>query len=213
MNKPACFGAVTVFSHDSKVCQQCQHFDQCSAASLQRLERIKAVVNVKDILAKHERAKKRKAVEQQKPRHIAPIPNSVTQPIVEPVERKTSVSRVQFEIDHETESVIARISNQKAAQQAVILCKANKIEAAREELSKGVNPFTECPKYLEVTGAMILEGGFTKTSLRERFEAEIGWKSTTAASHVSIVVSLLPTFNVIKQNGDDFTLNPIGSDE
>ena len=214
---PGCFGAATVFSHDSEVCQACPVFQECAGASLERLNQIKEIVNVKDLLAKHMRAQKgqkpiRDARRQEKVDSAPPPVQATTQKpqITEPVERKTTVARVTFEIDAATQQVIARIPNQKAAQQAIVLCKSNRIEIARQSLTDGVNPFTDdCPKYLAVAAELLLAGGFTRASLRDAYQERLGWTPATASSHVSIVVGLLPAFDIAKLSGENFVLYPL----
>ena len=216
-NKPGCFGAATVFSHDSNVCQACQMFDNCGAASLERLNAIKEIVNVKDLLAKHARAQKgqkaiRDAHRQAKVDEAPPpVQESTQKPeVTEPVERKTQVAKVTFEIDESTKQVIARIANQKAAQQAIVLCKSNRIEIARQSLTDGLNPFNDDgPKYLAVAADLLLAGGFTRQSLKDAYQERLGWTPATASSHVSIVVGLLPAFDIAAQEGDNFVLSPL----
>lgn len=216
-NKPGCFGAATVFSHDSTVCQACPMFDNCGAASLERLNAIKEIVNVKDLLAKHAKAQKgqkpiRDARRQDKVDEAPPpVQESTQKPqITEPVERKTQVAKVTFEIDAETKQVIARIPNQKAAQQAIVLCKSNRIEIARQALTDGLNPFNDDgPKYLAVAADLLLAGGFTRQSLKDAYQERLGWTPATASSHVSIVVGLLPAFDIAAQEGDNFVLSPL----
>lgn len=216
-NKPGCFGAATVFSHDSAVCQACSMFEECSGVSLERLNAIKEIVNVKDLLAKHAKAQKvqkpiRDSRRQDKVDEApAPVQEVTHKPaITEPVVRKTTVAKVTFEIDEATQQVIARIPNQKAAQQAIVLCKSNRIEIARQALTDGVNPFADDgPKYLAVAADMLMDSGFTRQSLRDAYQERLQWTSATASSHVSIVVGLLPAFDIAKQEGENFVLSPI----
>lgn len=216
VSAPGCFGAASVFSHDSTICQECPAFQECAAAALQRLESIKQIVNVSDLLAKHQKAqigqRKIRAARRQEAVEQAPKPvqGTTQKPVItEPVERTTPVAKVTFEIDHDTQQVIARIPNQKAAQQAIVLCKANKIEIAKESLTNGLNPFDDTgPKYLQVACQMLLADGFTRATLREELKERLEWSDTTAASHVSIAVGLLPAFDIAKVVGDLFVLSP-----
>lgn len=216
-NAPGCFGSAIVFSHDSVTCGACPHFEQCAGVTLERLNQISGTVNVTDLMAKHRRAQKlqapiRAARQQEQIENAPPPVQATTQKpaVTAPVERKTTVARVVFEIDEATQQVIARIPNQKAAAQAVVLCKANRIEIAKEALSKGENPFTESgPKYLQVACDMLLRGGFTRGSLKEELQAQLGWTPTTAASHVSIAAALLPAFDIASLAGETFVLSPL----
>lgn len=210
---PGCFGAASVFSHDSAVCRGCVVFDKCGEKARQRLEEIKELVNVSDLLKRHEKAKKLMAPVRAKraEEDAAKLPQDAPKkkPVTTPVERKTTVAKVSFEIDEESKNVIAKISNQKAAGQAVILCKSNMIEIARSELAAGRNPFaTSGPRYLFVACDMLLRGGFTRASLKQEMQQQLSWTESTAASHVSIVVGLFPAFNIIEAKGDAFILSP-----
>lgn len=212
LNRPACFGAATVFSFDSEICKKCEYYGECGDAAKARLEHIRAVVNVDDLLAQHDKAQKgartRRAARREEQPTIATNPAPQPQkPVDQPVERTTPVVKVVFEIDSATHNVIAKIPNQKAAAQAVVLCKSNMIEIAKRELAIGQNPFADGPKYLSVAAEALLDGGFTRVSLKERYMESLGWTASTSASHVSIVVGLLPAFNITTQEGDLFVIN------
>jgi len=225
---PGCFGAASVFSMDSKVCQGCVAFEACNAESMKTLEAIQSTINVKDILAKHVRARQQAQAkaEADRIRQAASVPPvkfakaaaavekaktpAITQPaaITQPVKRKTTVEQVTFEISAEHQAALARIGNVKTYDQAVILCRQNKITECREGLAKGVNPFAETgPAFLRVACDLLMNGGFTKATLKARFVAEFGWTDNTAGSHVAMS-SLLFYFGIMVSQGEMFVLNP-----
>lgn len=210
---PGCFGAASVFSHDSKVCQSCKAFQECASRSLQRLEQIKGIINVSDLLAKHARAQKA-ATATRAARRSAEL-EALSAPTVNkpapkaPVARKTQVAKVVFEIDEEAQAVIAKIGNKKAAAQAVVLCKSNAIQIAREELASGRNPFNDGgPRFLAVACDELLAGSFTKQSLKTALMERLSWSEGTAGSHVAIVCALLAAFSIIQESGEAFVLSP-----
>lgn len=210
---PGCFGAASVFSHDSNVCKACPAFEECAKRSLQRLEDIKGIVNVSDLLMKHARAQKGAAAvrlarrEQALEQSNAPM---VTKPAPkQPVERKTTVAKVTFEIDEDEQAVIARIGNKKAQAQAIVLCKSNLIQIARQELSAGRNPFADTgPRFIAVACDLLIGGGFTKQALKQALMDRLEWTDGTASSHVSIVCALFDAFSIIKASGEGYVFSP-----
>ncbi len=214
---PGCFGAASVFSMDSKVCQACPAFNVCGDASIKTLEQIRDTVNVRDLLARHAAARLR--AQQGKPANVAPQPIAVSPipvaqraPIAKPVERKTAVERVTFSISDDDQHVIAILGEQssKTKEQAIVLCKQNKINDCRSMLPKGVNPFAKSgPSYLRVACDMLISGPVTKASLRLRLVKELSWTDNTAGSHVAIACALLYAFQITIPDGEGaFILNP-----
>lgn len=213
---PGCFGAASVFSMDSAVCQGCVAFNECSDASIATLQQIKATIDVRDLLAKHTSARMKHEARlalKQMPGPIAasPIPVVQPKPIDAPVERKTTMAKVIFEISAEHQNAIARISqaNKKAGDQAAVLCKMNRINEMRSMLPQGQNPFaTNGPGFLRVACNHLINGGFTKASLRKSLMESFDWTEATAASHVSIAVAILGGFKIAASSGEKIVLHP-----
>jgi|GEM_PF-1940367 len=213
---PGCFGAASVYSMDSQVCQACAAFKECGDAALKTLESIKSVINVADLLARHQAARKRAADARAKPVapqpvESSPIPVAQPKPITKPVERKTTMQRVTFSISDADQAVVMKIGEKssKTKAQAIVLCKTNKIDAMRKELPKGINPFaTNGPTFMRVVCSMVLSGGFTKASLKSQMMQELDWTDGTAASHVAMAAALMFSFGIVKMEGDKFVLNP-----
>lgn len=190
---PACFAAASVFSHDSNVCRGCPHFAECADASLRTLEAIKGVINVEDLIRRHEKAKRAttKAVE--------PSIEPATKPLPAKVERKTQVVKVQFEVDQKDGDVIATLSV-KPQEIAIRLCKEGKLRDIRKGLDQNRNALAETgPQFLRVAVDRLLAGGFTRSELREAFKAELGWGETTASSHVSMTLPLFKAFKIAQE--------------
>jgi len=215
---PGCFGAASVYSMDSVVCQQCPAFAQCGETAISNLEEIRQIVDVRDLLARHTAARQRAQNAALRPpappAPVAPSPIPVAQPkpTTQPVERKTTSARVTFDISDDDQNVLAMIGEKsvKAREQAIVLCKTNKINDMRSMLPKGINPFGESgPKFLLVACDMLLNGGFTKASFKARLMADLEWKDGTAGSHVAITCALLYSFRIITaDNTGAFILNP-----
>jgi hypothetical protein len=83
------------------------------------------------------------------------------------------------------------------------------IDRSIKVLAKGENPFAENPpKFLNVACDMLLNGGFTKASLKKAFMERLKQSDGTAGSHVSITVAMLLPMNIIVASGKSFALNP-----
>lgn len=207
---PGCFGAASVFAHDSEVCARCESFSDCSGAAMKTLESIKGIINVDDLMKRHAAAK-RKANENLAKRDTeqdaaAPPGNIQAGVQTTPVERKTQVQKVEFELTEDEQAVVAKLPK-KASSIAISLLKGGMLDQLREGLSKGENPFTSSqrwPAYLRTAAQALIEGGFTRADLKARFMAEFDWQDTTAGPHVSLVLALLMSFKVIQVQGDKF---------
>lgn len=60
LGRPSCYGAVSIFCHDSNICPSCQYFNECDDECLITLEKIKGVVDVSDLFERHETGRKAK---------------------------------------------------------------------------------------------------------------------------------------------------------
>ena len=211
-----CFGAASVYSTDSTVCQACPAFAACGEKALETLESIRDFVDVRDLLKKHAAA--RLKVQQRlsppglaKPLEASPIAVAQPAPVTEPIERKTAIAKVDLPISPADEAVIQSLSKSvKAKEAAISLCKSGKVDAMRADLPVQRNPFaTEGPKNLRVACEMLMQGGFTKASLRQRMVEQLGWTNDTAASQVAVGVALLYAFAIaIPDSSGAFKLNP-----
>jgi hypothetical protein len=215
---PGCFGAASVYSMDSVVCQGCVAFASCGDTAIKNLEALRELVDVRDLLARHAAARVKaqnaalKPPAPPAPLTPSPIPVAQPKPTLQPVERKTTSARVTFEISEDDQNVLALIGEKsvKTREQAIVLCKTNKINNMRSMLPKGVNPFVESgPKFLLVACDMLLNGGFTKATLKARLITDLAWTDGTAGSHVAIACALLYSFKIVTADTSGaFILNP-----
>lgn len=207
---PGCFGAASVFAHDSEVCNRCESFGACSGESLKTLESIKGIINVDDLMKRHAAAKRKanEALVKRDAERSAAMPPGNIQAAVQtaPVERKTQVLKVEFELNEDEKAVVAKLPK-KASSIAISLLKGGMFDQLRNGLARGENPFTSSqrwPAYLRTAAQALIEGGFTRADLKARFMAEFDWQDTTAGPHVSLVLALLMSFKVIQVQGDKF---------
>lgn len=202
MNAPGCFAAASVFCHDSEVCRQCCAFDACSSAALNTLEKIKGVVNVKDLLKRHEKARRvsqaaiKKADEE---REATLPPGNLQQPLMKPVKRKTQVTTVAFDVSAKDDAIIAKLPV-KSQQIAVALCKRGMLDAIQRGMQEGRNALDENgPAWLRVALTLLLRGGCTKSELRESIRQELNWAESSAGPHASMAWVLLTAFGVAQE--------------
>lgn len=212
---PGCYAAASVFGSDSAVCKACVAYEACGAASLETLKRIQNVINVEDLLKRHAAARQKNetgatALARPVPLAVSHVPPAKAKPIDKPVERKTSLEKVVFAISDDDQHVLAKLEKQKKARdQALILCKQGKIEECRVQLPRGINPFDKSgPAFLRVVCDMLINGGFTMTTLKERYVKEFEWTDGTASSHWTIAASLLLAFGITTGKDGGFVLNP-----
>ncbi|MFM0095576.1 hypothetical protein PQQ87_08185 [Paraburkholderia nemoris] len=210
LQAPGCFASPSIYAIDSQYCQQCVAYRECGEAMQKTLTELQPVINVKDLIDLHEKARKKMGIVRE-PEVAAVVETAfaASSPLPQAIERKTVVAKVDFEIDQKTMDLIANIGNVKAKAQALVLAKTNMIERAIVALSKGENPFINTPpRFLNVACDMLLNGGFTKASLKKALMERLGQSEGTAGSHVSIAVAMLQPMNIIVARGKTFTLNP-----
>ena len=211
---PGCFGAASTYSGDSDVCKACVAFSQCGEASLATLQRIKNKINVTDILATHEKmrlSKLRASVKVMPPAQPAEAP-PISQPraITSEVARKTNVVTVKFDVSEVDREIIISMTNKNAKLTAVNMCIKNSFNRLKFNLPKGINPMQQNePKFIKLAATMIIEGGFSFTTLRERMVKEFGWSIGTAETHASIASQVFTKFGIaIKEEDGIYVLNP-----
>lgn len=208
---PGCFGAPSVFGSDSAVCNACSAFGGCSEASELRLQKIRPLVDVSDLIARHKAARASAALASK--RDAAPVVTNSPQPapITQPVERKTTKEKITFEVSETDQAVLLRLGskNAKAHSQAIILCKNNKVNECRAMLPRGQNPFAESgPNFLRVACDLLISGGFSKAQLKSELMNRLSWTDGTAASHVAISAGLLLAFSLIVEETGIYVVNP-----
>lgn len=195
---PACFGAASVFSHDSEICQGCVGYQGCGAASLKTLESIKGIINVEDLMKRHVKARKltvERLKERDEEREASMPPGNIEQPITKkPVERKTEVATVKFEVNEDEDALIARMPS-KAKDKAVVIVKRGLLSVITNRIAeKGVFSDLDVPACIKVALTKLVSGGFTRSELTSAYELELGWSKGTASSHTSQVVKILTIF-------------------
>lgn len=210
-NAPGCFAAASVFSHDSEICRRCCAYDACAAASLETLQAIRGVIDVSDLLKRHEKAKRaaRQAIRAADEKASAELPPGNAQPpLPGAAERKTEVVKVQFETSADEERVIATLPV-KARPIALSFCKSGMLNRIKKELREGRNALAETgPGWLRVAIDRLLAGGFVRSELREAMRQELGWEDSSAGPHTSMTVAMFLAFGIIQETEGRLVLVP-----
>lgn len=221
--KPGCFASASVFAHDSEVCRACGVFTECSAKSLETLEQIKGLVDVSDLLKRHEAARKASGkfsapVDKVQPQPIvisgacpprSDIPPPILQkPPVTPVERKTRVEKVEFEITPEDEAILSTLPK-KPGEHARILCKRNMIEKIKAELQAGCNALRDStPVFVSIAIDQIINGGCTRKELASVYLGKTNMSESAASPHATQAFQILIAFGIAQEKGDRLVINP-----
>lgn len=216
---PGCFGAPSVFSIDSQVCEACPSFDSCSTACLHTLQELRQKINVQDLLARHARATKATkaqatpVVEAKPKTDFTKFLPSVKKP-PEKVERKVVHQTVQSVVDPEDQATIDRIPQAKARDLATKWCKRGLMPLIRSELQAGRNPFASQPRlsHESVVCTELLNGTVTHASLKKAFMTRLGnkepWGESTANSHIGIAMPVLIAFGIAQETSAGWVLVP-----
>ena len=200
-----------MFSHDSEICRHCCAYDACAAASLETLQKIRSVIDVSDLLKRHEKAKKaaRQAIQAADEKAAAVLPPGNNQPPSPgATERKTEVVKVQFDTSADEERVIATLPV-KARPIALSFCKTGMLTRIKKDLREGRNALAETgPGWLRVAIDRLLAGGFVRSELREAMRQELGWEDSSAGPHTSMTVAMFLAFGIIQETEGRLVLVP-----
>lgn len=207
---PGCFGAATVFAFDSEVCKSCPAGQDCAPAAMQTLDRIKTVVKVDDLMARHRKARE-KAIKDQREKdrqaiEAAPPGPMATPAPTKPVARCTPAEKVEYEVSEKHALIIAEMPS-KAQTFAMSLCKKGFVKEMRKNMAnKKATP--GLPKWLNVALDELTKNGFTRASLKARLMNDLGWTDGTAGSHISIAIAILTGFEIAIETNGGFRVSP-----
>lgn len=217
---PACFGAASVYAGDSDVCKKCHVGHLCGAESLKTLEAIRGIINVEDLMRRHEKAR-RLSREPLKPKPpleqpagsepLLPAPTgNIAHPVTnKPVERKTPTERTAFDVSDADGQVLVKIKNAKAKEIAYRMVKGGDVENLKTALLAKVNIYADRgPAFMRIAVDMLLSGGLTKSSLRKRLEKDLDWTEGTAGPHVAQAVAIFAAFKITQEKLSVITLVP-----
>ncbi len=207
---PACFGSPSCYAMNSKICSACGAHAECGEEVKNTLVRIKSVINIDDLLHKHNQAMEKARLCREISKKEAPLV-TLKKPqrrMPKSVERKSKVEKMTYEINDATQALI-EILPVKAQPFAVQLCRSGMIARIKNEIKTGSNPLEKMgPKFLALALKMLIEEGFSKSGLRGQYVKAFQWTESTAASHVSLTVKLFIMFEIAIETADGFVVNP-----
>jgi hypothetical protein len=195
---PGCFGFPSVYNAKSAICQACACRPDCSKAVGDKLKAYASKANVIDFVRRHEH-------------HNEQSTGNADVQITVKAERKTKAIQSKPELTA-GESVMLDKLSVKPRNELRKLIEAGQHKGLLNALLAGQNPFPyDGKRYLHVACAMLLEGGFTKATLRERYMTQLGWTQNTAFPHVSMVCAMFDVLGVTQEKGGQFVVSPAGN--
>lgn len=215
MNQEArgCFGAATVYAADSEACKQCETYQACGLESIKTLKRISSVVNVEDLIARHQKAKAaatktllskdKKAIEEAPPGPVdTPTPTK-------PVARAVPVENVTFEVSEKHAQIIANLPV-KARSFTTSLCRRGLLMGIRTNVAqRDANFHKAIPLWLSIPLVQLVKNGeITAESIRAEYEEKLQWTKGTMASHISLVFSFLEGFEIATKEAKRYVISP-----
>jgi hypothetical protein len=173
MRPPSCHGDASVFSFRSKTCSGCRHFDSCVSVTHDYLQQLRPAPHIALMLERHARFDANKADK-----------------------GDAGVIEGKRDLTAEEEVIASKLPVKTAPQYRRIVSEGY-LPLMKRGLERGRNPFRiDGYKYLHIAFAMLLQGGFTKKSLRLHYMATCGWSEGTAFSAVSMIWHLFPAFGI-----------------
>lgn len=190
MRAPACAGDASVFSFKSPVCTGCAVFNSCAILCREALERLEAGSAGLVLIQQHQR-------------YEAAHAQASSESVAVALGQKRNLT--------EQEEAIAQSLPVKVAPQYRRIVAEGYLPLMKQGVANASNPFAVSGyKYLHVAFAALLDGGFTKKALRERYMQECGWSEGTAFSAVSMIWHLFPVCGIALEAAG--VLSPITTD-
>ncbi len=166
--QPGCFGSALAYCVDAIECKTCAFTNDCEVQATVRRAKLIELLGAGSV-ARSAPSRRRAAVRPERtepatPAPAPPVASDPAEPAAGPLPTK----------------VIALVQG---------LGRAG-IKLA-DGLRAGVNPCAERSAFLRLACAALLQGGFTRSELRQAYVRELDWAEQTAASHVGQVVALI----------------------
>lgn len=200
-SKPRCFGLPSSYHQGTKTCRGCPERTECESVSYDRLHGLKSsgFDAGDDVLARfQDRSLAGFRPHRQIEIHLT----------VKPPTRQVKAEKYENALTQEDITALQSVPY-TVAEKVQRMMSSNQDRIARAALKEGRNPFPiDGSRHLHVACDALLQGGFTKRGLRQRFMDQLGWGENTAFSHVSLVVSMFLLFKFVKQENDNFVLHP-----
>lgn len=208
---PACFGAISCFAKDSEHCKLCVAYEQCEKQSFATLQSIKNIVNVDDLMRKHLKArqeteeKRKNAIEEAKKaqKDYSQQPKMPTA-----VERATKVEKIVFEVTEQDQSIVMTLPV-KAQFFAITLIKSGIMSEIKNGVKTNTNALKDKkPAWMSKSIDLLINGGFTRSELKNHLMKELSWSDNSAGAHVSLAIAILCGFSVAQEKSDRIVTAP-----
>jgi len=184
MGTKGCFGHISTYNPDSKICQRCDELDGCAVSVSDRVQRL-SKLGVSVEMAKQ-------------------LPD-VTEQLAKPKQQATAIVLRLTGIPERKRGIMT-----VKAKETYAGIERRKIDLKAGMMGL-FNPLNNRPKFLSFAFDRVLEGGYKKRDLAEGFCKEFGWTRGTANSHVSICTSIFLATGIVKVDGQmvEKTLNNV----
>jgi hypothetical protein len=180
---PSCFGWPSVFNAASATCSACSVKSDCLAAC--------KVLAVK--------------MRQSGAPQTAPVDAGVGEVIPgkqAPSQFGVGPGQVNRGLTPDEQIVCEKLPK-KVAPRYQSMVRTGFTDRAAIQFRAGINPFRpKDAKFLRLACDRLLSGGVSKKELKQAYRESFNWTEGTAASHVSVVVALLPVIGLARINGD-----------
>lgn len=215
MTAPVCFGAATVFTHDSNVCAQCPHFAGCGEEVTNTLKVIQAHVDVDALLKRHQKAREKtvKTLRKADERREATLPpgnseRSLPEPtrlVAEPTTLKVTVA----ETDDGMPQFTAKLKGETMEFVKLMFSKGY-AKRVPLDFASGKNTFeTIGPLYMREAVAMLLaKGEFLFAELRDRYVDVFKWPKNAADTRAIYAAKALVAIGLVKEEAGRFMVTP-----
>lgn len=202
VHAPGCYGHASVFAYSNPICKACPAFAECGETVTAKLKAFAEKADVSDHSARHTNGAIDAGV-----LHALEA-NAAEVQIRKVPKRRQPVARVKVNLTPEDAAIVESMPV-KVRVMGRNMIASGEAKGMLAKLRAGENPFPfEGKRYLHVACEMLLQGGFTKASLRERYMTRLSWSKETSFSHVSMAISIFTAFGVIEETKAGFIIKP-----
>lgn len=202
---PTCFGSPTSINlAQDSLCRKCPHLAKCGRSSLDLLLALARVAPVQDLADTLHTQLQGLGLVPAGEVGVSPSPDAQEAPTLPGESPQRSFGRIRRkELTQQELDLLERLPV-KVAKRMRPLMRAGLFNRLAPDMKAGRNPFpTTENEFLNRFASWLLQGGqVIKKDARDRFIKVYGWTDMTAASHVSVAVTLFVTLGIAKDSGD-----------
>lgn len=202
---PTCFGSPTSINlAQGSLCRGCSHVAVCGQTSLDLLIALARVAPVQDLADTLHTQLQGLGLVPAGEVGISPLPDAQESLSLPDEGPERSFGRIRRkELTQQELELLGKLPV-KVAKRMRPLMRAGLFNRLVPDMKAGKNPFpTTENEFLNRFAGWLLQGGqVVKKAAREGFMTAYGWTDMTAASHVSVAVTLFVTLGIAKDAGD-----------